>query len=101
MAIGITQVPVTILSGAALSAAVPLGDSILTGIAMPAAWDAAAITFQVSADGGATWGELQSTSAVVSYTAAAGQFIAIDPAIWRGINMIKVRSGTLAAAVPQ
>jgi hypothetical protein len=100
-AIGITQIPVTITSGTSLSAAVPLGDSVLTGVAMPAGWDAAAITFQASADGGATWGELQSISAVVSVAAAAAQYIALDPAIWRGINMIKVRSGTSGSAVNQ
>lgn len=101
MAIGINQVPVTIGSGSALSPAIPLGEYVLTGIAMPAAWDAAALTFQVSADGGTTWGEMQSTSAVVSYTAAAAQYIAIDPTLWRGINMIKVRSGTSGTPVNQ
>lgn len=100
-AIGITQIPVTISNGTSLSVPVPLGDSPLTGIAMPAAWDAAGLSFQVSADGGATWGEMQSISAVVSVTAAAGQYIAIDPTLWRGINMIKVRSGTAAAPVNQ
>ncbi|SHJ70439.1 hypothetical protein SAMN05444159_1273 [Bradyrhizobium lablabi] len=100
-AIGITPVSVTIANGTSLSAAAPLGDSVLTGIAMPAAWDAAGLSFQVSADGGATWGEMQSISAVVSVTAALGQYIALDPAIWRGINMIKVRSGTAAAPVAQ
>jgi hypothetical protein len=101
MAIGISQVPVTISSGSSLSAPVPLGEFVLTGIAMPAAWDAAGLTFQVSADGGTTWGEMQSTSAAVSYTAAAGQYIAIDPTFWRGINMIKVRSGTSGSPVNQ
>jgi hypothetical protein len=83
------------------SAAVPLGAKTLHGIALPAGWDAAALTFQVSADGGTTWLEMQSISAVVSYTVAAGQYIAIDPALWRGINMIKVRSGTSGAPVNQ
>jgi hypothetical protein len=101
MAIGITAVSATITSGGSLSAATPLGDGILTGIAMSAGWDAAAMTFQVSADGGATWGEMQSISAVVSYTVAAAQYIAIDPALWRGINMIKVRSGTSGSPVNQ
>jgi hypothetical protein len=99
-AIGITPIAVTITSGASLSGAIPLGDSALVAIAMPAAWDTAAITFQASVDG-TTWGELQGISAVVSVTAAAGQVIAIDPAIWRGINMIKVRSGTSGSPVTQ
>jgi hypothetical protein len=37
---------------------------------------------------------MQGASAVVSYTAAASQYIAVDPALWRGVNMLKVRSGT-------
>lgn len=101
MAIGINPVPVTISNGTALSAAVPLGEFVLTGIAMSAGWDAAALTFQVSADGGATFQEMQSTSAAISYTAAANQYIAIDPTLWRGINMIKVRSGTSGSPVNQ
>lgn len=101
MAIGISQIQATISNGQSLSAAVPLGEFVLTGIAMPAAWDAAALTFQVSADGGTTWGEMQSISAAISYTAAASQYIAIDPALWRGINMIKVRSGTSGSPVNQ
>jgi hypothetical protein len=101
MAIGLVQTPITISNGTALSAALPLGEYVLTGIAMPAAWDAAALTFQVSADGGTTFGEMQSVSAVVSYTAAAGQYIAIDPTLWRGVNMIKVRSGTSGTPVNQ
>jgi hypothetical protein len=102
MAIGINQFPVTIANGTALSGPVALGEFVLTGLAMPAAgWDAAALTFQVSVDGGATWQEMQSISAAISYTAAANQYIAIDPTLWRGINMIKVRSGTSGTPVPQ
>lgn len=100
-AIGITPILATITSGTALSAGIPLGDGVLTGIAMPAGWDAAVMTFQVSADGGATYVEMQGVSAVVSYTVAASQYIAIDPALWRGINMIKARSGTSGSAVNQ
>jgi hypothetical protein len=91
----------TITTGTSLSAAVALGNKQLVGIAMPAAWDTAALTFQVSVDGGTTFIEMQSTSAVVSYTAAASQYIAVDPAIWRGVNTLKVRSGTSGSAVNQ
>jgi hypothetical protein len=101
MAIGITQIPVTISNGQSLSPAVALGEFVLTGIAMSAGWDVAPMTFQISADGGTTWGEMQSTSAAVSYTVALGQYIAIDPTLWRGINMIKVRSGPVGTPVPQ
>lgn len=100
MAIGLTNIPVTISNGTSLSPQIALGDSALAGISMPAAWDAAAITVQVSTDG-ATFQEMQSISAVVSIAAAAGQYIALDTAIWRGINLIKLRSGTSGAPVNQ
>lgn len=101
LAINIRQLAVTITSGTSLSPGVALGADRLHGIAMPAGWDAAAMTFQASIDGGATWLELQSSSAVVSYTVAAGQYIAVDPTLWRKINMVKLRSGTSGAAVNQ
>ena len=97
---GLETITATIASGASLSEATALGAKTLCGIAMPAAWDAAVLTFQVSADG-TTWLEMQTTSAAVSYTAAASQYLAFDPAIWKGINLVKVRSGTLGAAVNQ
>ena len=101
MAINQAEISALIANGTALSAAVGLGDGTLCGIAMPTTWDAASLSFQVSVDGGVTWGEMQTITAAVSVTAAAGQYIALDPAIWRGINHIKVRSGTLAAPVNQ
>ncbi|HVB67971.1 MAG TPA: hypothetical protein VNE67_08970 [Acetobacteraceae bacterium] len=92
----------TIAAAGSLSGAVGLGSKTLVGIAMPAAWTAAALTFQASADGGTTWLEVYSSSGTeVSLTAAAGQFIAIDPATWRGINDLKVRSGTAGVPVVQ
>ncbi|NVO13894.1 MAG: hypothetical protein HXX10_07645 [Rhodoplanes sp.] len=103
MALGMnfTQTAALISSGSALSAAVALGAGTLVGIAMPAAWDAAALTFQVSSDGGGSWQEAQGAAAVLTYSAAAGQYIAIDPALWRGVNMVKIRSGTLGTPVNQ
>lgn len=100
--IGITPLQVTIANGASLSGAVAIGDHVPVGIAMPAAWTAASLTFQVSADGGTTWLDLYDTAGTeVAYTVAADRYIPLDPSIWIGINMIKVRSGTAAAAVNQ
>lgn len=100
--IGIDVINATVANGTALSAEVDLGAKALVGIAMPAAWTAAAMTFQVSADGGATWLELTTTAgAAVNYTVANGQFIAVDPAQWKGINAVKVRSGTSGVPVNQ
>jgi hypothetical protein len=107
--IGIVAVPALIASGGSLSAAIALGSKTLVGIAMPAAWDAADITFQASADGGTTFGELVLTdlaaanavAAVQIHSPAVGQVIGIDPNKLRGVNMIKVRSGTSGSAVTQ
>lgn len=91
-----------ITSGAAVSAEIDLGDKTLLGIAMPAAWDAAHLTFQVSVDGGVSFQEMfTSAAAAVDITVAASQYFAIDPAMWRGVNCLKLRSGTLAVPVNQ
>lgn len=103
--VGITLNPAVIAAGQSLSAAVSLGALTLVGISMPATWTVAALTFQVSPDGGTTWQELfNDAGAEISITAAAGQFIipVADPSyLWRGINMVKVRSGTPSAPVVQ
>jgi hypothetical protein len=96
------QTPVLISSGTSLSAEVDLGNKVLVGIAMPAAaWTAAVLTFQASFDGGVTWLNMQTASAELSYTASFGQYIAVDPTLWRGVNAIKVRSGTAGTPVSQ
>jgi hypothetical protein len=94
-------IPATIALGAALSGQVNLGAKTLVGLFMPPAWTAAALTFQASADGGATFGEMRDGAGAISFTVSAGVFIGVDPAEWRGINCIKARSGTAAAPVNQ
>lgn len=99
----------TIGAGAALSAAVNLGAKSLVGLVMPSAWTAADITFQASGDGGATFGELVLTdlaaadavATVQIHSPATSQFIGIDPEKLRGVNVLKVRSGTSGAPVNQ
>jgi hypothetical protein len=93
--------PAVIANGAALSGEIDLAGVTLVGIGMPAGWDAAALTFQVSIDSGVTWLEMQAATAPLLYNAAAGQFVAVDPALWRGVSALKVRSGTFASPVNQ
>lgn len=102
MSIGITQTSVLIANGASLSGAVPVGDRVPVGIAMPAAWDGTSLTFQVSVDGGASWCELtDSGGTAISATVAPSRYIPLDPTVWIGINMIKIRSGTSGAPTNQ
>lgn len=98
--INLERVTATISSGGSLSAAVPLGAATLVGISMPASWDSAGLTFQVSADG-TNFQDMQTSSAELSMTAAAGKYIAVDPTLWRGVNLLKVRSGTSGSPVNQ
>jgi hypothetical protein len=70
---------------------------------MSAAWTAAAITFQVSADG-SNWydlytegGEYTLTSSVVG----ASRTIVVDPAVFIGIRYLKIRSGVSGTTVNQ
>lgn len=91
----------TIAASGSLSAEVPLGEKTLVGIVMPAAWTAAGITFQATADD-VNFSELYDGAGnEITLTAAAGQFIQVDPTKWRGITGVKVRSGTAASPVNQ
>jgi hypothetical protein len=102
--IGITPQLASIAAGASLSGEVGLGAFTLVGISMPAVWTTAALTFQTSIDD-ATWQELYDDAGnEVSITGAAGQFLILPkyPSyIWRGVNLLKVRSGTSGSPVNQ
>lgn len=94
----------TILTGASLSGAVCLGDKVLSGIQMPAAWTAASLTFEVSYDAGVTWKDLYDdggNEVTLSPTSPAGKYLAVDPSTFAGILFIKVRSGTTGSPVTQ
>lgn len=95
-------VPLKISAGTALSPALRTGGKRLVGIVMPASWTAAGLTFQMSADDGATFVEVQDgTGTALQLTVSAGIFVPIDPEKWDGINNWKIRSGTAAAPVNQ
>lgn len=98
----LTPIPAVIAPGASLSAPAPLGAGILAAVFMPPVWTAAALTWQVSADGGVTWQEYQDgTGAAVTQVVTGGVAFWVLPTQWTGVNMVRVRSGTLAAPVPQ
>ena len=102
MALTIPPFPVTIAAGQSLSPEIDLGQWTLVGIWMPAAWTAAGLSFQTSLDGGITWVEHTSSAGTATlFTVAAGQYIAVDPALWRGVNALKLRSGTISSPVVQ
>lgn len=95
---------VTIASGASLSSAIGLGAKSFVGIAMPATWTAASITFQVSYDGSTFLNLFDANGTeimIASASAAASQAAMVDRNLLRGAALIKVRSGTAAVPVNQ
>lgn len=91
---------VTIASGAALSGPAALKGYLIVGIFLPAAWDAAALTAQISNDG-TSWFDLFDETAELSFPAAANRFIRILPEEFAGASLVRFRSGTSAAPVNQ
>ena len=91
----------TIPNGASVSDHVNLEGSVLVGIAMPAVWDAAAITFMVSMDDAWYLDTYSSAGAEHTITVAADQHIWLDPSAFAGYRWLIVRSGTAALPVDQ
>jgi len=99
----LVAVPVTIPSGQSLSPAVDLGNASIVEVGMPAAWDAAQLTFQVSADG-VTWLNFYKNDGSTEYSVTVTAGIAEPPPSlqdFAGWRYWKLRSGTHSAAVNQ
>lgn len=91
-----------IANGTSLSAAVNLANQRLYAIQMPAAWDAAALTFQGSYDGVTFANVYDVTNAELSYTVAAARFYVLPSTpLLIGLKFLKVRSGPSATPVNQ
>ena len=101
--IGCYNVVATILDTASLSDAIELDGNSVVRILMPAAWDAANLTFQVSDDGGTTfvnaywdWGAELTVTAAASRVIETSPFVCLDH-----IDQLKVRAGTAGVPVVQ
>ena len=103
-------IPVTILSGQALSAEVNVGGLQIVGILMPAGWDTAGISLQalIRETGGATktpvWGNVQDQGGVAFLVTAPvlDSYVAIAPTVaLLGLGRVRVRSGTSGTPVNQ
>jgi hypothetical protein len=95
-----------IAAGTSLSAEVDIGNKSLVGLLVPTNWTTAGLSFQVSPDGGTTWGELTTVAgtpyAIGSVTGGTlAYYVAIDPTTLVGAMAFKIRSGTQAAPVNQ
>lgn len=98
---GYRKITVTIANGASLSGAAGLGRGVsLVGIVMPAAWTAAALTFQGSADS-TNFFDLYDAGTELNIGAGASRYIQVDPAKTDSLMALKVRSGTSGTPVNQ
>ncbi len=106
-AIDLFRLTATILSGQSLSDAVVVNGLAITGIIMPAAWDAAVLSIQASLDGTTFRDAYDNIGTEIQLGAAAGRQLVIPlmPAIGSpllaGFQYLKLRSGTAAAPVVQ
>jgi|GEM_PF-650031 len=95
-----TATPV-IANGTSQSDAIATKGATVLGVQMPAAWDAASISFLVSADG-VTYGPLKdSTGSEITISVSAGDAISLAPADFAVWTHVKIRSGTSGAPVNQ
>ena len=101
--IGTKELEVIILATASLSNAVECTGHDILRIVMPAGWDAADLTFQVSDDGGTTFRNLYwDWGPEMVVDAAAAIVIELSPfVLLHHIDQIKVRSGTAGVPVVQ
>lgn len=93
----------TILSGASLSSEINLAGLCVVAIIMPASWTAANLTFQAASVSAGTFNDVYDeagTELTVTATASDHIIFPSDKALGLG-PVIKVRSGTSAAAVNQ
>lgn len=96
----VEQKTATIAAAASLSDAIVVGDGEVVGLSVPAL-DAAALTFQASADG-TTYRDLYDSAQVeVSLASSTGGRFIQAPAALKGAAYLKIRSGTSAVPVNQ
>lgn len=101
---GSTTRKATIPKDEALSNAVPLGGFTHVGIAVPSAWTAASLTFQVSDTEEGTYVDLYTdTGTEVAVAAATSQAIGLVSCagVFAPFEFMKIRSGTSATSVSQ
>lgn len=97
----LTTITATIASGAAISAAIDIGNTRMARLALPAGWTTANITFQTSVDGLAFKNLYDIYGTEYTVVAAADRAILIPLADFIGVRHLKIRSGTIGTPVNQ
>lgn len=92
----------TIASGASVSGTVNIGQRMLIGLVMPAAWTTANLTFQHALSSSGTFLDAYNQfGAEVLIPASASRYITLRPQDFAGWQSLRIRSGTSATPVNQ
>lgn len=84
-------------SGQTTSGTIPTEGSSLCGIQIPASFTGTSLTFLAATLVGGPYQPVYNKSGQVSYTVAAGQFIAIDPVDFYGVVFLQIESNATEA----
>lgn len=94
-----------IASGQSLSAAVDIGGKALVAVITPAAWTAAALGFEKSADGAAFYPAYDESAEVLLPSSLVGtsgaRWFSLDPSRFLDATHVKLRSGVNGTPVNQ
>lgn len=89
----------TILSGQQESSVIQCGGFVLCGVKIPAAFTGTTLTFEMCDTVGGTYVPVNGVDgSAISYTVAQGNYYAIDPKDFQGINFLKIKSGSAEGA---
>jgi len=95
----VSQSAVTIASGQTASGEADLGGATLVGVMLPGALTGTTVTFTAALTPGGTHNPVTgSNGSALSYTVAAGKYLAVDPALFHGVQFLKVVSGSAEGA---
>lgn len=89
---------VDIANGQQSSAAINCGGFTLVGIKVPAAFTGTTLTFEMCDTLGGTYVPVKNAAGAVSITVAQGNYYAVDPKDFYGINFLKIKSGSAEGA---
>lgn len=99
----LSTIAFVILNGASVSGEQDMRPWRVVGIEMPAAWDAAGLSFKSSALTGAEVPMTDTAGAEITFTVAAAKYVGVPDSngIYRSLSFTKLVSGTNAVPVNQ
>lgn len=84
----------TVANGTDESGVITTNGMSLCGIQLPATMTSTSITFEAATTKNGTYQPIYNKSGQVSYTITSGQFLAIDPADFYGVQFLKIKTGS-------